>query len=367
MKTLMLSTALVTASAVGAMAQDTTGTMSAEGSGSNVPAFLSSEFTGMSLYTVESEDARALRDGGADMSAAERDRLRWTSSETFTAQRDSWNDIGAINDIVMTQDGEIRGVLVDIGGFLGLGARTVMVDLNDIYFVSEEVPEAGNMAADDQVADGQPVEGDPVDGQAADTQMVDEGAQDLSDFSVVVSMSEEELEALPEWDEEQMSAGFEQRDYGTGGTSATGMEDDSATMETDPAASETDTAETDDASTTTTTGETTTTTGAGDMDVFSEDYQMLAAEDRTAEALIGAAVYDANGENIGNVDDVVLGGGDAVDGVIVDVGGFLGIGTHTVNLPIEDAQIGWRADDDDVRVQVSMTGDELEAMPEYDG
>jgi len=48
MKTLMLSTALVTATAFGAMAQDV-GTTPGGNAQGMVPAFLSSEFTGMSL------------------------------------------------------------------------------------------------------------------------------------------------------------------------------------------------------------------------------------------------------------------------------------------------------------------------------
>ena len=47
------------------------------------------------------------------------------------------------------------------------------------------------MAADDQVADGQHCGGDPVDGSSRHTHMVDEGRRILSDFSVMVSMSEE--------------------------------------------------------------------------------------------------------------------------------------------------------------------------------
>jgi len=342
MKTLMLSTALVTASAFGAMAQESTGTMSADGS-ATVPAFLSSNLTGMSLYTLESEDARALRDD-TDMTAAESDRLRWTSSETFIAERDAWNDVGAINDMVLTQDGELQGVLVDVGGFLGLGARTVMVDLADIFFVSNDAA----AMTDDGMGDDATA-ADPTNGDAAEEQ-----PEDLGDFSVVIAMSEDELEALPEWDEEQLSAGFEQRDYGMSGAADNGTETET---DGDMAAMDGETAETE--------GDMEAT--EGDMAVFSDEYEMLDDEDRTADRLIGADVYDANGENIGAVDDVVLGGGDAVDGVIVDVGGFLGIGSHTVNLPIEDAQIGWNADGDDVRVQVAMSGDELEAMPEYEG
>jgi len=387
MKTLMLSTALVTASAFGAIAQEAAETAAPDGDAQGmVPAFLVTDFTGMSLYTLDSEDARTLRDGTADdMSAADRDRMRWTSSDTFVSQRDSWEDVGSINDVVMTQDGEFRGILIDVGGFLGLGARTVMVDFEDLYFVSDDA-DAG-MAMDDTAATDTGATGTTGTTGTADTTTADAEPEELSDFFVVIAMSEEELESLPEWDESQLEAGFEMQDYSAGAGSA-GMESD-AEMETETA--ETGDMETDPNadSETVVTGETETDPNAADAEmvesdtaetetesasgsagdapaVFTEDYAMLDAEERTADRLIGAEVFDSTGESIGNVNDVVL-DGDQVSGILVDVGGFLGMGEHTVNLPLDQADIGWSEGSDEVRVQVSMSAEELEAMPEHEG
>ncbi len=312
MKKLMLTTAMCTGLAFAAAAQTAETDMDDHSAaGDMVPAFLASDFTGKTVYTLDSEDARAVGAEAGGMSAGERQRLRWTSSETFTAERDDWESVGSIDDIVMTQDGEIRGILIDVGGFLGFGARTVMLGLDELFFVSEE---------------GHP--------------------EEVADFSVVVAMTEEELENLPEWDEDQLRAGFETRApeqddqaFGDGGTEET---DTAGMTEGDAMTSE-------------------------DREVFSEDHQMLEGEERTADRLMGADVYDAEGENIGSVDDIVFGSDDGIDGILVDVGGFLGIGAHTVMLPVDDAQIGWNDEDGDVRVQVSMTADQLEDMPEYEG
>lgn len=38
----------------------------------------------------------------------------------------------------MSMDGEIRGVLVEIGVFLGFGACTVMVGMGDVFFVADD-------------------------------------------------------------------------------------------------------------------------------------------------------------------------------------------------------------------------------------
>lgn len=42
------------------------------------------------------------------------------------------NSIATVDDVVMDTTGEIESVLVDVGGFLGFGARTVAIPLADI-------------------------------------------------------------------------------------------------------------------------------------------------------------------------------------------------------------------------------------------
>lgn len=305
MKKLMLTTALVAATSMGAFAQ-TEGTapgadVEMTQTGANVPAFLVSDFTGKSLYTLDTEEARALNETVAT------DRsLRWESDATFTAGRDNWDNVGNIDDVVLTQDGELRGVLLDIGGFLGIGARTVMVDLEDLYFVSDETT-----------------------------------AEDLDDFSVVATMTREELENLAEWDETQLTTGFESRNYNDAAMTPT------ADPMTAPAG---DTAMNDTAA-----------------DDAMDGYAPIPAAELTADRLLGANVYDTTGDNIATVDDLVLGDGGEVTHAVMDVGGFLGLGSYTVALDINDVDVMWNPESDDVRVQVSATQEQLEAMPEYEG
>lgn len=309
MKTLMMTTALVTATAFGAAAQTADTGMNGT---STVPAFVASDFTGKTLHALDPEAVGQIET--EEMTADERVRLRWTSSDVFLADRDVWESVGSIDDIVMTQDGEIRGVLVDVGGFLGFGARTVMVDIEEIYFVSDE-------------------------GEASE----------IDDFDVVIAMTAEELENLPEWDEDQLRAGFEMRsapaehDMGTAGESEAAL-DTSGDADRSEAA-----------------------LGGDDTVVMGEGFASLDQSELSADRLLGADVYDMAGDNIGTVDDVIIGDDERVSEVIVDVGGFLGMGAHTVALPLDTAQIGWHEEEDEVRVQVSMTAEQLEEMPEYEG
>lgn len=50
---------------------------------------------------------------------------------------DGWESVGNVDDFVLSQVGDIRGVVVDIGGFLGIGARTLMVNLDALRIVQE--------------------------------------------------------------------------------------------------------------------------------------------------------------------------------------------------------------------------------------
>lgn len=49
-----------------------------------------------------------------------------------------WDDIGEINEIVLTRDGSVQSVIVGVGGFIGVGERDVAIEMSQLKFVSEE-------------------------------------------------------------------------------------------------------------------------------------------------------------------------------------------------------------------------------------
>ena len=79
--------------------------------------FLGTQFMGMSLYAAETVGEEATV--SADMRA-------------------EWEDIGEIDDLLLTPEGQVKAVLVDIGGFLGIGERTVAVDMNELHMLTDE-------------------------------------------------------------------------------------------------------------------------------------------------------------------------------------------------------------------------------------
>ncbi|MTH79186.1 PRC-barrel domain-containing protein [Paracoccus aestuariivivens] len=48
-----------------------------------------------------------------------------------------WDEIGEISDLVIGQDAEIKAVLVDIGGFLGMGEKSVAVGMDALRVIRD--------------------------------------------------------------------------------------------------------------------------------------------------------------------------------------------------------------------------------------
>jgi hypothetical protein len=89
-----------------------------------------------------------------------------------------------------------------------------------------------------------------------------------------------------------------------------------------------------------------------------------ATTDISAERLINTTVYAANDENVGEVGDVILTEDGKIDAVILDVGGFLGIGEKPVAVAFDDLEI--MADSaGKLYVYSKFTRDQLDAAQKY--
>lgn len=103
---------------------------------------------------------------------------------------------------------------------------------------------------------------------------------------------------------------------------------------------------------------TTDTTAASTSSVVNADGSLNASK------LIGLNVQSPEDKKVGDIGEVVLDKSGKVDGVVVDVGGFLGIGTHPVLLNWNDVQLTNQNGKD--RAVVNLTKDKLEQMPAYE-
>ena len=77
------------------------------------------DITGGNVYT-----ANAANDEG------------WTNDELHAEASADWNDIGEIEDIVLSQDGQMKGIVAEVGGFLDIADKHVMIPVNDVNLVA---------------------------------------------------------------------------------------------------------------------------------------------------------------------------------------------------------------------------------------
>ena len=97
-----------------------------------------------------------------------------------------------------------------------------------------------------------------------------------------------------------------------------------------------------------------------------------------ASKLVGVNIYNEQNDKIGQVDDVIVDSSGKVDGVVVSVGGFLGMGEHDVMMKLDQIKFAnkagttttgstssdskqWYPD----RGTVNATKDQLKAMPQF--
>ncbi len=80
--------------------------------------------------------------------------------------------------------------------------------------------------------------------------------------------------------------------------------------------------------------------------------------------LIGADLYNAQAEKIGEIDDAILSLDGTISGVVIGVGGFLGLGEKKV--AVEMQQISVQKDKDgDPQLFIDTTKEALKAAPEF--
>jgi sporulation protein YlmC with PRC-barrel domain len=83
-----------------------------------------------------------------------------------------------------------------------------------------------------------------------------------------------------------------------------------------------------------------------------------------ASKLIGLDVKSPEDKKVGDIGEVVLDKDGKAQGVVVDVGGFLGIATHPVLLDWKDVKIANQ--DGKATATVDLTKDKLEQLPAYE-
>jgi sporulation protein YlmC with PRC-barrel domain len=79
------------------------------------------------------------------------------------------------------------------------------------------------------------------------------------------------------------------------------------------------------------------------------------------DEIVGKKVVSQQGEEIGEIEDVVVDTSSQLKLAVIDVGGFLGIGEKSVAVGFDQLQLS-----DDGRIRSDLTRETLETQPEYD-
>ena len=361
-----------------------------------VPAFAQEASTGPFVTSIEGDSVR-----GSDLMGA---RLYVSENEVDPAggQGQDWNDVGEISDIILSDSGEIDAILVDIGGFLGIGERTVAVNMDDLQFVSdgqeaddyfivmqgtqeqlENAPEfqdpmsatgletgamnttqgtgmdtqsgAALTTADNSDPNMDPAESEMVADGTAPEEARDQTEMTTAETEVEGAMDNAETELAQAGNEAEATMENAETELAQAGDEAEATMDNAATEMTD---GNTDMAQSDTA----------TTGGAGLMPapmMEREGYQTVGYDQLTADDVTGAAVYGPDDERVGEIGELLMSDDGKLDNAIVDVGGFLGLGEKQVEVPFDNLQI--LQGEGDVRIYIDATEDQLESLPEYEG
>lgn len=216
--------------------------------------------------------------------------------------------VGSIDDVVISLDGEVEGIIIGIGGWLGIAERDVLVPMTDLSLQAGE-----------------------------------------DELRLVMQRSREELEGEPEFRR------ADEQIYGvTGGTGAAqpdataeyGVRQDQARQEPlqqelaeeDPMPSEAD----------------------EQQIVFQDDDSILASTMIGTDVRIGGPEAD---EELGQISDVLVTMDGEVEGAVIGVGGWLGLGEKDVVVAMDQLDI--RRTEDDVRVSVTESRESLEAAESF--
>jgi hypothetical protein len=215
---------------------------------------------------------------------------------------------------VIGPDGKVESVVIGVGGFLGIGEKNVAVNYGEV-----------------------------------------EWAEQNGDRWLVVNTTKEQLQA---------QADFARRAYDpapAGGSTAMAPADETTTAPSDGTAAVAPTTPAPGSTAQAPAATDDTTTAAIDKSQLTE----VPAGEISTEELVGTTVYGADDSNIGEIGDVLMSQDGKVDTIVLDVGGFLGVGEKKVAVGMDN--LSFMADKDGNKyLYTTFTKEQLDAQPAYD-
>lgn len=355
----------------------------------------------MGNYTAQPQDVEASDFIGARIYAAE--TLPATDMVAAGAEKD-WDDVGEINDVILGRDGQIKAVVLGVGGFLGMGEKSVAIPMQDVKFVkngegpndyflvvnankdvltnapayvSLEDKTAQQAAANDAAAPADTMTlptdtaTDTTTAKPADTTTAaDTNTTTPADTTTAADTTK------PADTTTAADTTAEKPADTTASTATTDQKPADTAMNTDA----TTATPTDDAAATDTTTTASTTTDNATQAMTDENrtrlvrpeinrdgYKAAEVAELTADKLEGARVYGPKDEDVGEINRLILDNNGQVQRVVLDVGGFLGMGERQIAVTLDELNIVRTDDGNEFRVYIDSNQANLKAQPEYKG
>ncbi len=313
-RTLLTTTAIATLLTAGAIAQDTTTTPATEAPATEAPATDTPAMDAPAAETAAPLDTSILATG---YTVTDKDNLATEiiGKQVYSSSAADAEHIGDVNNLVIGENGEIAAVVIGVGGFLGIGEKNVAVNYSELEWVTAEDNSERFVLATTK---------DALQ-QAPDFETTDEAANapPAADGATTVP-----ADATAPADSNAMAP-----------ADNAAPADQSATDAAAPAA-----------------------TGVAAAPIARDQ---LTDAPLTAEELIGTNAYGPGDEHLGAIGDVVLGAdGTTVEALIIDFGGFLGIGTKPVAVGIENVRYATDADGGEY-LFLNVTRDQLDKAVAY--
>lgn len=101
--------------------------------------------------------------------------------------------------------------------------------------------------------------------------------------------------------------------------------------------------------------------GSTRLGVSTEEMRTVALGWSAEKAILDQSVYNEQNDKIGEVEDLIIAPDTTVSYLIIETGGFLGMGKHNVAIPVSQIQ-----KTGDKLILPGATKETLKALPEFD-
>jgi sporulation protein YlmC with PRC-barrel domain len=319
-RTLLASTAIAALLSAGVIAQETPATPAAP---AETPAAPADQAPAAAADNTPAVAPTSILATGYTVTDKDNLATEIIGKQVYSSSTSDAEHIGDVNNLVVGDNGQIAAVVIGVGGFLGIGEKNVAVNYSELEWVVAEdnterfvlptTKEALEAAPDFRAEDQTP----PPDSAPANDATTPAAPADNNAMAPAAPADNNAMAPAAPADNNAVAP---------------------AANNNNVAAPANDTI---------------------DPSGFT-DVQL------TADDLDGTTAYGPNNERLGTIGDVVLADdGKTVDAVVVDFGGFLGIGTKPVAVAFENLK--FQQDQNNNRyVFLNVTREQLDQAPAFD-